>query len=60
MMDFPYHGFAKNLVDDLYPVNLFLKNKLQFLIAYSFSKNFHLYGERIGALHIICDSKKQA
>ena len=39
---------------DAYPVRLFLEDdNVNFIVAQSYSKIFGLYGERIGALHVI-------
>lgn len=48
--DFAYHGFGTNLKDDSWAVCYFLEQGLEFLTSYSFSKNFGLYGERVGLL----------
>ena len=55
--DLAYQGYATgNFDDDAYAVRLFYKAGIQFLVAQSFAKNAGLYGERIGALHIVCKS----
>ena len=33
---------------------------LSFLVSTSFSKSFSLYGERVGALSVLCESKQEA
>lgn len=49
-------GFATgDLADDAWPIRHFFHNtSLEILVAESFSKNFGLYGERVGALHVVC------
>lgn len=47
--DFAYQGFAENIDADAYPVRLFAEENHEFFCAYSCSKNFGLYGERVGA-----------
>lgn len=54
-MDLAYQGFATgDLEKDAYSVRLFAEMGLQFLCAQSFAKNTGLYGERIGAIHVVC------
>lgn len=52
--DCAYQGFAKHLHEDAWPIQYFLQQGLEFAVAYSFSKNFGLYGDRVGALGIHC------
>jgi len=60
-LDMAYQGFATGDLDnDAYAVRLFAKEGLQFLVSESFAKNAGLYGERIGALHIVCANKETA
>jgi aspartate aminotransferase len=49
-------GFATgDLAEDAWSVRHFFRNtSLEILVAQSFSKNFGLYGERVGALHVVC------
>lgn len=57
-MDCAYQGFASGDLDrDAAPVRIFLREGISMLVAQSFSKNFGLYGERVGALHVVCESK---
>jgi aromatic-amino-acid transaminase len=41
-------------------VRQFLAAGLHFFVATSFSKSFSLYGERVGALSVVCASKDEA
>jgi aspartate aminotransferase, cytoplasmic len=53
--DLAYQGFASGDMDkDAYAIRLFTEHGHNLLVAQSFSKNFGLYGERIGALHVVC------
>ncbi|KAL6806193.1 pyridoxal phosphate-dependent transferase [Trichoderma sp. SZMC 28012] len=54
--DLAYQGFATgDLDEDAWPIRYFFRNtSLEMLVAQSFSKNFGLYGERIGVLHVVC------
>lgn len=52
--DSAYQGFASGDLDrDAWAVRYFLSQGFQMLIAQSFAKNMGLYGERVGALHIV-------
>lgn len=59
-LDMAYQGFADGIDADAVAVRAFSKSGLQFFISSSFSKSFSLYGERVGALTIVTDSKEEA
>jgi aspartate/tyrosine/aromatic aminotransferase len=60
-LDSAYQGFATGDLDnDAYAIRLFADEGLQFLVAQSCSKNAGLYGERVGALHIVCQDAETA
>lgn len=52
--DFAYQGFGKGIEEDAKVVRLFLEEGHEFLVAYSCSKNFSLYCQRVGALFSVC------
>mmetsp|Transcript_11797 Transcript_11797/g.13597 ORF Transcript_11797/g.13597 Transcript_11797/m.13597 type:complete len:400 (+) Transcript_11797:163-1362(+) len=55
--DSAYQGFASgDLERDAYSIRLFAENGIPLLCAQSYSKNMGLYGERIGALNVLCDT----
>jgi aspartate/tyrosine/aromatic aminotransferase len=59
--DSAYQGFATgDLTRDAISVHTFLEEGLQMLVAQSLAKNMGLYGERVGALHIVTTSKPVA
>ncbi|MBD5770566.1 amino acid aminotransferase [Marinomonas colpomeniae] len=60
LFDFAYQGFGQSLNDDAKGLRTFLEHVPEMLIANSFSKNFGLYNERVGALTIICETAEQA
>ncbi len=60
LFDMAYQGFAKGLDEDVYAVRLFAEKLPEMLIANSFSKNFGLYNERIGAFTLIAENAKTA
>ncbi len=59
-LDFAYQGFGGGLEKDRYAVEQFLAAGVDFFVASSFSKNFGLYNERVGALTIVSASEKAA
>lgn len=60
LFDFAYQGFASgDIYKDAYPIQLFMRSNIPFLLAQSYSKNFGLYSERIGALSVFCKNRKE-
>ena len=59
-LDMAYQGFADGIDADAVAVRLFSASGLQFFVSSSFSKSFSLYGERVGALSIVTDSKDES
>lgn len=59
-LDIAYQGFAEGIYEDAAAVRLFAESGLPFFVSSSFSKSFSLYGERVGALSIVTESKEQA
>lgn len=57
--DIAYQGFGKDLELDAQPIRYFASEGHEMLIAYSFSKNFGLYGERVGFLTVVASQQKQ-
>jgi aromatic-amino-acid transaminase len=53
--DCAYQGFGEGLHQDAAAIRLFVKEGLQCVIAYSCSKNFSLYNQRVGALFVVHD-----
>jgi aspartate/tyrosine/aromatic aminotransferase len=51
--DIAYHGFGQDLNQDAKAIRYFAEEGHEMLVAYSFSKNFGLYGERVGFLTLI-------
>lgn len=60
LVDMAYQGFGDGVEEDAYAIRLFAELGLPFLAATSCSKNFSLYGERVGALHVFCADAKEA
>ena len=59
-IDMAYQGFADGIAEDALALNLFAASGLQFFVSSSFSKSFSLYGERVGALSIVTESKDES
>jgi len=59
-LDMAYQGFADGIAQDGLAVRLFAESGLDFLVSSSFSKSFSLYGERVGALSVVCTDKDES
>ncbi|SMG56197.1 amino acid aminotransferase [Paraburkholderia susongensis] len=59
-VDMAYQGFGAGLEEDSACVRLLADADVPLIVANSFSKNFSLYGERVGALSVVCRSAEEA
>jgi aromatic-amino-acid transaminase len=59
-LDMAYQGFGDGIAEDGAVIGQFVAADLDFFVATSFSKSFSLYGERVGALSVACESKDEA
>ncbi len=59
-LDMAYQGFGDGIDEDAAAVRLFAESGLSFFVSSSFSKSFSLYGERVGALSIITQSRDES
>jgi aromatic-amino-acid transaminase len=59
-LDLAYQGFSRGTEEDAASVRHFSELDIPVLVANSFSKSFSLYGERVGALTLICASREEA
>jgi len=59
-LDMAYQGFGYGLAEDGAVVQKFVAAGMSFFVSTSFSKSFSLYGERVGALSVLCDTKDEA
>ena len=59
-LDMAYQGFGDGIDEDAAAVRLFAESGLSFFVSSSFSKSFSLYGERVGALSIITESREES
>ena len=59
-LDMAYQGFGEGITEDGAVIAQFMASGLSFFVSTSFSKSFSLYGERVGALSVVCVSKDEA
>ena len=59
-LDMAYQGFGYGIQEDGAVIGKFVQAGLTFFVSTSFSKSFSLYGERVGALSVLCASKEEA
>jgi len=59
-LDLAYQGYGDGIDEDAFAPRLLADEGLSFLIANSFSKSMSLYGERGGALSIVCADAEEA
>ncbi|MDH5204711.1 MAG: aspartate/tyrosine/aromatic aminotransferase [Hylemonella sp.] len=59
-LDMAYQGFGHGIKEDGAVIAKFVAAGLDFFVSTSFSKSFSLYGERVGALSVVCESKDEA
>ena len=59
-LDMAYQGFGHGIAEDGAVIAKFVAAGLSFFVSTSFSKSFSLYGERVGALSVLCQSKEEA
>ena len=59
-LDMAYQGFGHGIAEDGVVVCKFVAAGVNFFVSTSFSKSFSLYGERVGALSVVCQSKEEA
>jgi aromatic-amino-acid transaminase len=53
-LDMAYQGFGKGIAEDGAVIAQFVAADISFFVSTSFSKSFSLYGERVGALSVLC------
>lgn len=60
LFDFAYQGFAKGVDEDAAGLRVFAEKIPELLVASSFSKNFGLYNERVGAFTLVASDRTVA
>jgi len=58
--DCAYQGFGRGIDEDVAPIRLFAGKQIEMAVAVSQSKNFSLYGERVGGLYVLSLNKTVA
>jgi aromatic-amino-acid transaminase len=58
-LDMAYQGFGEGIAEDGAVIQQFLAGGLDFFVSTSFSKSFSLYGERVGALSVVCATAEE-
>ncbi len=58
--DLAYQGFGRGIDEDAFPLRNFALRGIEYVAAYSFSKNFSMYGERMGALIVVTDGAESS
>jgi aromatic-amino-acid transaminase len=53
-VDMAYQGFGDGVDEDAWSVRELANAGIDFFVANSFSKNFAIYGERVGGLSVVC------
>jgi aromatic-amino-acid transaminase len=60
ILDMAYQGFAQGIAEDGMAIQKFIASGENFFVSTSFSKSLSLYGERVGALSVLCQNKEEA
>jgi len=60
VFDFAYQGFGQGVELDATPIRNFVRDRGEALICNSFSKNFGLYGERVGGITVVAETSDAA
>ena len=60
LLDFAYQGFGDGLDEDATGVRTVADHCREFLVAISYSKNFGLYNERVGAMTLVAANSEAA
>lgn len=58
-LDMAYQGFGQGIAEDGLAVQKFVASGEDFFVSTSFSKSLSLYGERVGALSVLCQDKDE-
>lgn len=58
LFDCAYQGLGDGLEEDVWAPRLFTEKGMELLLAYSYSKNMGLYGERVGACFAVMEDSQ--
>ncbi len=59
-LDIAYQGYGDGIEEDAFAIRALAAAGLSFFVANSFSKSMSVYGERAGALSVVCASRAEA
>ena len=59
-LDLAYQGYGDGIAEDAFALRLLADAGMTFFVANSFSKSMSLYGERAGALSVVCADAAEA
>ena len=59
-LDIAYQGYGDGIAEDAFAIRLLADAGLTFFVANSFSKSMSVYGERAGALSVVCADRAEA
>jgi aromatic-amino-acid transaminase len=59
-LDIAYQGYGEGIDEDAFAIRLLAAAGIRFFVANSFSKSMSVYGERAGALSIVCADRAEA
>ena len=59
-LDLAYQGYGDGIQQDAHAVRALASSGLSFFVANSFSKSMSVYGERAGALSVVCADRAEA
>jgi aromatic-amino-acid transaminase len=59
-LDIAYQGYGDGIAEDAFAIRALASAGLSFFVANSFSKSMSVYGERAGALSVVCGSRAEA
>lgn len=60
LIDFAYQGFGHGIREDAQSIEAILRHNSEAIVCNSFSKNFGLYGERVGAISVVAGDASAA
>jgi aromatic-amino-acid transaminase len=59
-LDIAYQGYGDGIDEDAFAIRLLASAGFTFFVANSFSKSMSVYGERAGALSVVCHDRAEA
>ncbi len=59
-IDLAYQGYGDGIEEDAFAIRALARSGVRFWVANSFSKSMSVYGERAGALSLVCADREEA